>query len=88
MSQKKVEKYKEYKKNKDQILKREKRIRRIEFAVIILICCVFVGWFGFSIYDSAVKSSKNSAVPAEVVEIDMNAYSDYVDALPSTFTEG
>ena len=42
MSQKKVEQYKEYKKNKEQILKREKRIRKVEYGVIILICCVFV----------------------------------------------
>ena len=87
MSQKKVEKYKEYKKNKDQILKREKRIRTVEFGLIILICCVFVGWFGYSIYDSAVHAKNNSAVPAEVVEIDMNAYSDYVNGLSTTFSE-
>jgi uncharacterized membrane protein len=87
MSQKKVEKYKEYKRNKEQILKREKRIRAVEFGVIIVICCVFVGWFGYSIYDSAVQAKKNSAVPAEIVEIDMNAYRDYVDGLSSTFSE-
>ena len=34
MSQKKVELYKEYKKNKTQILKREKMMRRIELGIV------------------------------------------------------
>ena len=40
MSQKKVDAYKEYKKNKEQILKREKRMKKIEFGVIVAICCL------------------------------------------------
>ena len=61
--------------------------KKVEQYKEYLICCVFVGWFGYSIYDSAVHAKNNSGVPAEVVEIDMNAYSDYVNGLSSTFTE-
>jgi hypothetical protein len=86
MSQKKVEAYKEYKRNKEQILKREKRMRKIEYGIIIAICCVFVGWFGYSIYDSAThKAAETTEAPAPV-EVDMNAYSDYVNGLQTTFT--
>lgn len=86
MSKKKVEAYKEYKKNKEQILKREKLIKRIEYGVIIAICCVFVGWFGFSIYDSATHKNASTEIP-QAVEVDMNAYQDYVNGLQTTFTE-
>ena len=86
MSQKKMEAYKEYKKNKEQILKREKRTRKIEFAIIIAVCCVFVGWFGFSIYDSVTHKPVDPTAAVAPTEIDMNAYSDYVDGLQTTFT--
>jgi hypothetical protein len=86
MSQKKVEQYKEYKKNKTAILKREKRIRALEFGLIGVICCVFVGWFGFSIYDSAKNAGKASVEVAPAVELDMNDYADYVGGLSTTFS--
>ncbi len=86
MSQKKVEQYKEYKKNKTAILKREKRIRALEYGLIVVICCVFVGWFGFSIYDSARNAGQSAAEAAPAVELDMNDYADYVGGLTTTFS--
>ena len=63
MSQKKVEAYKEYKKNKDKILKKEKRMRNLELGVIALVGVAFVGWFGYSVYDSAQKAAKEYPLP-------------------------
>ena len=86
MSQKKVDAYKEYKKNKEQILKREKRMRNLEYGIIIAVCCVFVGWFGVSAYQSATKKPA-STEPAEAVVVDMNGYSDYVQGLSQSFSD-
>ena len=86
MSQKKVEAYKEYKKNKAQILKREKRMRKIEYGIIIAICCVFVGWFGFSIYNSATRKSESQTETPVAVELNMDAYENYVHSLQSSFS--
>lgn len=85
MSQKKVELYKEYKKNKAQILKRERFIRRLEYGIIIVLCCFFVGWFGYSVYRSATRAEQTGEVVA--TEVDMNAYTDYVGGLATTFAE-
>ncbi len=84
MSQKKVEAYKEYKKNKAQILKREKLIRRVEYGIIIGVCCVFVGWFGFSVYKSATRKDV-SAEAVQATELDMSQYEEYVEGLQSSF---
>jgi hypothetical protein len=86
MSQKKVEQYKEYKKNKEQILKREKRMKKLEYGAIIGLCCLFVGWFGYSVYDSAVHSGSESTETVQATEVDMNAYGNYVNSLQTGFT--
>lgn len=88
MSQKKVDQYKEYKKNRSKILKREKRVRKIEYGVIIAICCAFVAWFGWSIYSNVKTSNdaKTAQAEAAVTTIDMNAYQDYIGTLPSGFS--
>ena len=87
MSQKKVDQYKEYKRNKEKILKREKQIRKLEYIILIVLCCVFVGWFGYSIYDSATHKADAETEAVQPVEVDMNAYGSYVNQLQSTFTE-
>ena len=59
MSQKKVDAYKDYKKNRKEILKKEKRKQKLEIGIAALICAAFVAWFGFSVYQKA------TAKPAE-----------------------
>ena len=86
MSQKKVDAYKEYKKSKEQILKREKRMKKIEFGVIVAICCLFVGWFGYSVYESATQKANETTEAPVAAEVDMNAYGDYVNSLQATFS--
>jgi predicted negative regulator of RcsB-dependent stress response len=84
MSQKKVDRYKKYKNNKEKILKREKFMTRLEIAVACLIAVAFVGWFGWSVYDTVTKKGDDQA--AEATEIDMNAYTNYVASLQSGYT--
>ena len=85
MSQEKVNRYKEYKKNKTKILKRQKMVRRAEVLIAAVVACIFVAWFGWSIYRSVSHSSATPAAPV-VTEIDANAYSDYISGLQASFS--
>ena len=84
MSQQKVNAYKEYKKNKDKILKREKLMKRVEAAIAAAVVVAFVAWFGWSVYNSATTTDESA--PAVVTEIQAEGYTDYISSLQSTFT--
>jgi len=87
MSQKKVEQYKEYKKNKAKILKKEKTMRRIELGAVILVCAAFIGWFGWLIYRTATTGSTDATTSTvSAAPIDLNAYIDYTQGLQSTYS--
>ena len=86
MSQKKVEKYKEYKKNRAQILKREKMMRRLEYIVAALICAVLVVWLAVSAVQTRKRDAEANEPEVTAVELDMNAYSDYVSGLQTSFS--
>ncbi len=85
MSQKKVEAYKEYKKNKDKILRKEKRMRQLEFGILGLVGIAFVGWFGYSVYDSAQRAAEEKAAEAAAdvttTEINLTDFTEYVNGL-------
>ncbi len=78
MSQEKVDRYKEYKANKEKILKKEKLIKRLELGAVALIAVVFLGWVGFSFY---AENTDPANGPASVTEIDATAYDDYIYGL-------
>ena len=73
MSQEKVEKYKEYKKNRAKILKKEKILRRLEYSGIALVCAVFIGWFCWSIYNSTTSSSSDTTSTTAMTAATANA---------------
>ena len=50
MSQEKVDRYKEYKANKQKIWKMEKRARRLEYIPALVVAAALLGWCGFSVY--------------------------------------
>ena len=85
MSQKKVEAYKEYKKNRDKILEKEKRNSRIRVGIAGLIAVAFIGWFGFSIYNSATRPDPAEAGTVTPVEMDVQEYTDYINGLDLTY---
>ena len=88
MSQKKVEQYKEYNKNKTKILKREKQMRRLEFGLIGAICVVFVVWFCISIQQNIAKVSQSddTAPAVTVTSVDMSGYADYLSTLQTSYS--
>lgn len=79
MSQAKVDRYKEEKKNRKQTIKREKRNRILERTVGVLIAAAIVCWIGFSGY-SYYQEKK----PTTKTELSMAALNDYLSSLSST----
>ena len=76
MSQAKVDKYKEYKANKKQILKKEQSKKRMEMAVVGLIIAAFVGIVGYGVGAGVVDRVKNGE--ASYTEIDVTALNEYL----------
>ncbi len=76
MSQAKVDKYKEEKANRKQIIARERRKKILTTACGCVIAVAIVGWAGYSIYSSYEKSK-----PTETVYTDLTAVEDYLNAL-------
>ena len=78
MSQKKVDAYKEEKKNRQQIMKKEKMARRLEAILAALICVALIGWFSY-----AVIMHARSSAPVETVTttLDMGPVDEYVTGL-------
>lgn len=80
MSQVKVDKYKEEKANRQKIMKKQKRMHKLEMTAIALVAVLFVGWVGYSVYDKAQDNMAQSAA----VEFDNTAVTDYINGLTAT----
>ena len=77
MSQAKVDNYKRVKPIARN-LKREKIMHRLEMVCIALVCVVFVGWIGYSVY---AKIDRAQGTAQETVEFDASAVQNYVSGL-------
>jgi predicted negative regulator of RcsB-dependent stress response len=86
MSQKKVDQYKNEKKNRKEIMRKEKTTARIEILVAVLIFAALIGWFGFSVYQ---KSQIDKAANAEAVttSLDLSAMDEFETTLNEYTTE-
>ena len=82
MSQAKVDKYKEEKKNRQQIMKKEKREENLFKAGAVLLGCALVAWIGVSVY-TAVKP----AAPQEETNQAVVDYTVDTSALDSFFAD-
>ena len=83
MSQKKVDAYKDYKKNRKEILKKEKRKQKFEIGIAALICAAFVAWFGFSVYPTAKPAETNTKAAA--IEVNMTDYEEFISGLTMNY---
>ena len=81
MSQKKVDAYKDYKKNKKEILKKEKRVAKIEKGVVAAIIVVSIAWFGVSAYQMATRPKEGEETAVTATEVNMTDYVDYINGL-------
>ena len=75
MSQAKVDKYKEQKKNRDKIMKREKRERILAEVIVCAIVVVLIGWAGYSFYQNHKPTVVNTYT------VDGTALDDYMSEL-------
>ena len=75
MSQEKVNQYKEAKKNRKEIAKKEKRKAMLTKIGVGAVAAVLVAWIGYS----AVITVQNAEGPA--VSVDSTAISEYVNGL-------
>nr|WP_294525120.1 hypothetical protein [uncultured Blautia sp.] len=78
MSQKKVDAYKAEKANRDKIMKKERRVLRLEKLIALAFCIVAVVWIGYSVY-SKVNEGKEEVVVN--TEMDTSALDDYLSGV-------
>ena len=76
MSQAKVDRYKEEKKNRKQIMATERRKRIAAYTVSGVIAVAIIGWAGFSGY-RAYENNK----PMETVYTNLDSITDYMNTL-------
>lgn len=76
MSQAKVDRYKEEKKNRKKIMAKEKRMRIAGYIVGCLVAVRIIGWAGYSGY-SAYEASK----PMETIYANLDSVTDYMSSL-------
>ena len=76
MSQAKVDRYKEEKKNRKEIIRKEKSKQLARRAVVSLLGLALVGWLGYSAYNM-YETNK----PKDTAEVDYTAVTDYQETL-------
>lgn len=79
MSQEKVDRYKEAKANRKELMKKEKRNRTLRNAVAGIVVAALVGWIGYSAYQSFVVNKT-----AEEAVVDYTSMDDYLREMSKT----
>ena len=81
MSQAKVDKRKQEKLHRKEIMRKQK-IRHVSaLALTAVICVGIVGYIGYSAYDTVKGTNSSSSTTSESVEVNMSAISDYTSSL-------
>lgn len=80
MSQAKVDRYKEEKRNRAKIIKKEKREWMATKAGLSLIALVLVVWVGISVYNG-VTSTDDSQIEKPTYTVDTSAVDDFLSDL-------
>jgi hypothetical protein len=81
MSQAKVDRYKEEKRNRAKIIKREKREWAATKAGLSLVALVLVAWIGFSVYSGVNGTSDTTVTEKETYTVDTSAIDDFLAGL-------
>ena len=76
MSQAKVERYKEEKRNRKETMARDKKNKMLSRAALGVVCVAILGWIGTSAYQ-VYENSK----PMETIYTDLTALDDYMAGL-------
>ncbi len=84
MSQAKVDRYKEEKRNRAKIMAREKRNARIARVCSTVAAIAIVGWAGYSVYDTVTNrnaADNTTTTETEAYTVNTSAITEYLDAL-------
>lgn len=76
MSQEKVNRYKEEKANRKQLMEKQKKQKALRKVAGIVIAVVLIGWVGYSAVDAYQESR-----PRDVVEVDYTAVDEYLQTI-------
>lgn len=79
MSQAKVDKYKEYKANKKENIKKEQNKKRMELAIAGLVLVAFLGVVGYGVGKGVVDRVKNGE--ATYTELDVTELNNYLSTI-------
>ena len=74
MSQKKVDRYKEQKANRQQIMKKEKRMRRLEVFGLTAVLVALVAWFSVAVVHQARSNNTEPVQATEIATADLESY--------------
>lgn len=81
MSQAKVDRYKEEKKNRDKIMKKQKMEWLLTKVVLGVFGVVVVGWAGVSVYQNVTAKPQSATVETESYTVNTSALDDYLNGL-------
>ncbi len=84
MSQAKVDRYKEEKRNREKLMKKEKRQTALIKLGGVLVAIVLIGWVGYSVYGSFIKGN----IPAKTYSVDAASLDDFMNNLPEETEAG
>ena len=76
MSQEKVNRYKEEKANRKQLMEKQKKQKALRKVAGIVIAVVLIGWVGYSAVDAYQESR-----PRDGVEVDYTAVDEYLQTI-------
>lgn len=81
MSQEKVNRYKEEKANRKEILAKEKRKQTLTKVCAGAVALALVGWIGYSVYDMATRPDTST------IEMDASALDSYLSSMGTETAE-
>ena len=79
MSQQKVDYHKEQKRNRRQIMKKEKAMRRLEITILVVVLAALLIWFCYLVYRNA--QAKYAASGANTVTMNLAEWENYTGNL-------
>lgn len=82
MSQEKVDRYKEQKRNRDKLIRKEKREWMVTKLALLLVAVVLVVWVGVSAY-GIIQSGDSTVTELPSYTLNTTALDDYLDAILS-----
>lgn len=78
MSQAKVDRYKEDKRNRDKIIKKQKREWMLTKLGLSAVGLVLVAWIGVSVYNGVTTDTSEETVERAAYSVDTTALNDYL----------